>query len=111
MQASLPDCACAHVASGQEVPEGYDSSGRSIASRQAPPQAVHDAVCRPPYRASGSPSYFFYSVDVGPSHNIFLSNYMDYTEGSQQWLWLKGDLARIDRTLTPWVTVSFHNPW
>ncbi|CAK0736397.1 hypothetical protein CVIRNUC_000740 [Coccomyxa viridis] len=64
-----------------------------------------------PYRASGSPSYFFYSVDVGPSHNIFLSNYIDYTEDSQQWLWLKGDLARIDRTLTPWVTVSFHNPW
>ena len=64
-----------------------------------------------PYRASGSPSYFFYSVDVGPSHNIFLSNYIDYTEGSQQWIWLKGDLARIDRTLTPWVTVNFHNPW
>ena len=53
VQASLPDCACAHVASGQEVPEGYDSSGRSIASRQAPPQAVHDAVCRPPIERAG----------------------------------------------------------
>ena len=64
-----------------------------------------------PYRASGSPSYFFYSVNVGPSHNIFLSNYIDYTVGSQQYIWLKADLANINRTLTPWVTVNFHNPW
>ncbi|CAK0783284.1 hypothetical protein CVIRNUC_006483 [Coccomyxa viridis] len=64
-----------------------------------------------PHAASGSPSYFFYSADVGPSHNIFLSNYVDYTEGSAQWIWLKQDLADIDRTKTPWVTVNFHNPW
>ena len=64
-----------------------------------------------PYQASGSPSYFFYSVDVGPSHNIFLSNYVDYTAGSQQWIWLKDDLAHIDRSRTPWTTISFHNPW
>lgn len=55
-----------------------------------------------PHAASGSPSYFFYSADVGPSHNIFLSNYVDYTEGSAQWIWLKQDLADIDRTKTPW---------
>jgi len=64
-----------------------------------------------PHAASGSSSYFYYSADVGPSHNIFLSNYMDYTEGSAQYNWLKQDLADIDRTVTPCVTVNFHNPW
>lgn len=69
------------------------------------------AAAQTPYRASASPSYFFYSVNVGPSHNIFLSNYIDYTVGSQQYIWLNADLANINRSKTPWVTVNFHNPW
>ena len=72
---------------------------------------IPGAAVQTPYRASGSPSYFFYSVNVGPSHNIFLSNYIDYTVGSQQYIWLKAYLRNIDRSQTPWVTVNFHNPW
>lgn len=36
---------------------------------------------------------------------------MDYTSGSQQFDWLAADLESVDRRITPWVTVSFHNPW
>jgi hypothetical protein len=64
-----------------------------------------------PHVAAGSPSYFFYSVQAGPSHNIFLSNYVDYTPGSDQARWLEADLKTVNRSVTPWVTVSFHNPW
>ena len=35
----------------------------------------------------------------------------DYMEDSAQYKWLKQELAEIDRTVTPWVTVNFHNPW
>ncbi|EIE25875.1 Metallo-dependent phosphatase [Coccomyxa subellipsoidea C-169] len=64
-----------------------------------------------PHLASQSPSYFFYSVNAGPTHNIILSNYVDYTEDSPQRNWLAEDLMRVDRSATPWVTVTFHNPW
>ena len=41
---------------------------------------AHMLCCWPqtPHNASGSPSYFFYSVNAGPTHNIQLSNYVDY---------------------------------
>eukprot|EP00897_Mesotaenium_endlicherianum_P001572 jgi/Mesen1/1442/ME000132S00381 len=56
-------------------------------------------------------SYFFYSHEAGPVHAIFLSVYHDYTPGSRQWQFLYDDLRSVDRTVTPWVTVSMHNPW
>lgn len=37
-----------------------------------------------PHDACGSPSQFFYSIETGPVHSIFLSNYHDYTTGSDQ---------------------------
>ena len=37
-----------------------------------------------PHNACGSPSQFFYSIETGPVHSIFLSNYHDYTTGSDQ---------------------------
>ncbi len=30
---------------------------------------------------------------------------------SPQRNWLAEDLMRVDRSATPWVTVTFHNPW
>ena len=41
-------------------------------------------------------------VNVGPTHNIFLSSYIDYTTGSAQYNWLLNDLQSIDRSKTPW---------
>ncbi|BDA44108.1 Purple acid phosphatase 15 [Coccomyxa sp. Obi] len=64
-----------------------------------------------PSLASMSPSYFFYSVNAGPTHNIILSNYIDYTDFSPQKNWLTRDLMNVDRSVTPWVTITFHNPW
>ncbi|KAK9917889.1 hypothetical protein WJX75_009307 [Coccomyxa subellipsoidea] len=61
--------------------------------------------------ASSSRSFQYYSVDVGPVHNILLSSYADYTVGSAQYNWLLNDLLSIDRTKTPWVTASTHHPW
>ncbi|KAK9797409.1 hypothetical protein WJX73_007209 [Symbiochloris irregularis] len=58
-----------------------------------------------------SGSYFYHSENFGPVHSIFLSNYYDYTPGSAQWTWLWQDLHNVNRTATPWVFVSFHNPW
>lgn len=37
-----------------------------------------------PHDACGSPSQFYYSIETGPVHSIFLSNYHDYTTGSDQ---------------------------
>lgn len=48
-------------------------------------------------------------VDIGPTHNIFLSSYSDYTQGSDQWNWLQNDLQSIDRTKTPWWVSFFCN--
>ena len=31
-------------------------------------------------------SYFFHSSDIGPTHSIFLSVYVDYTPGAAPWL-------------------------
>ena len=45
-------------------------------------------------------------MDIGPTHNIFLSPYIDFRPGSDQYDWFYNDLISIDRTLTPWVTVS-----
>lgn len=41
-------------------------------------------------------------VNVGVTHNIFLSSYIDYTTGSAQYNWLLNDLQSIDRSKTPW---------
>ncbi len=53
-------------------------------------------------RASASTNFQYYSVNVGPVHNIFLSSYIDYTVGSAQYNWLLNDLEAIDRSKTPW---------
>ena len=53
-------------------------------------------------RASASTNFQYYSVDVGVTHNIFLSSYTDYTVGSAQYNWLLNDLEAIDRSKTPW---------
>lgn len=37
-----------------------------------------------PHAASGSGSQFFYSIEAGPVHSIVLSNYHNYTRGSEQ---------------------------
>ena len=47
-----------------------------------------------PHTQSGSDSPLWYSVDVGPAHMIYLSNYDSFVEGSDQYSWLVSDLAK-----------------
>jgi hypothetical protein len=53
----------------------------------------------------------YYSVNVGPAHIIMLNNYVPYGPTSQMYKWLENDLANVDRTVTPWLFVTFHAPW
>jgi len=61
--------------------------------------------------SSKSNNYFFHSMEYGPVHSISLSVYFNYLPGSPQWNWLWQDLLSVNRTLTPWIVVNFHNPW
>ena len=68
-----------------------------------------------------SPDSLFYSFNLGLMHIVMLQGYCPsmknvlqqpcLAEGSAQLLWLKGDLARVDRGVTPWVVVGFHQPF
>lgn len=61
--------------------------------------------------ASGSDSPLWYSVNVGPAHMVYLSNYADFQVGSDQHNWLLRDLAAYDQVSTPWLVATFHAPW
>ena len=43
--------------------------------------------------ASGSDNPLWYSVNVGPAHMIYLSNYAAFEVGTDQYEWLMSDLA------------------
>ncbi|KAL8140582.1 hypothetical protein V2J09_006603 [Rumex salicifolius] len=66
-----------------------------------------------PFKESSSTSNLYYSFDVagGSVHVIMLGSYVDYGIGSDQYKWLQADLARVERTRTPWVFVLLHAPW
>jgi hypothetical protein len=52
-----------------------------------------------------------YSFEQGPAHMVMLCSYADFSVGSAQYQWLQEDLAKIDRTKTPWVIGVWHTPW
>ncbi|PNY14255.1 purple acid phosphatase [Trifolium pratense] len=64
-----------------------------------------------PFQESGSNSNLYYSFDVIGAHIIMLGSYADFNVESQQYEWLKLDLAKIDRVKTPWVITLVHAPW
>lgn len=64
-----------------------------------------------PHRSSQSPSKLYYSYQVGPVHVIMLGSYEQFSRTSPQHAWLIQELARVDRTLTPWVIAATHAPW
>ncbi|EFH51417.1 hypothetical protein ARALYDRAFT_904527 [Arabidopsis lyrata subsp. lyrata] len=55
-----------------------------------------------PSSESGSNSNFYYSFDVGGVHFVMLG---------AQYAWLKEDLSKVDRTVTPWLVATMHLPW
>ncbi|CEG39650.1 hypothetical protein PPTG_11389 [Plasmopara halstedii] len=67
----------------------------------------------------------WYSVDIGLIHLVFLDDYTGSrgtnttVVGTASWLadrnaqleWVKSDLERVNRSITPWVLVIKHNPF
>uniref|UniRef100_A0A7N0UBV4 Purple acid phosphatase n=1 Tax=Kalanchoe fedtschenkoi TaxID=63787 RepID=A0A7N0UBV4_KALFE len=64
-----------------------------------------------PFEESGSTSNLYYSFDVVGAHIIMLGSYTKFDAGSEQYTWLKADLAKVDRSATPWLIVLIHAPW
>jgi hypothetical protein len=50
----------------------------------------------------------WWSYEVGLIHFIGMSTEHNYTTGSPQWLWLKNDLEKVDRAVTPWIIFGGH---
>lgn len=64
-----------------------------------------------PSEESGSTSNFYYSFNAGGIHFIMLGAYVDYNSTGAQYAWLKEDLHKLDRTVTPWLVAAWHPPW
>lgn len=52
----------------------------------------------------------FYSYEVGGVHVIALSAYEDLSATSPQTVFIKNDLAAVNRTRTPWLVCVWHPP-
>ena len=48
----------------------------------------------------------YWSYDVGLIHFVGISTEHNYTEGSNQYNWLRADLAAVNRNITPWIILS-----
>ncbi|XXG64999.1 hypothetical protein AAC387_Pa05g2809 [Persea americana] len=75
------------------------------------PFKSYNARWRMPFEESGSNSNLYYSFDVAGVHILMLGSYTDFKAGSDQYKWLQADLARVDRTKTPWLVALIHAPW
>mmetsp|Transcript_12903 Transcript_12903/g.21607 ORF Transcript_12903/g.21607 Transcript_12903/m.21607 type:complete len:502 (-) Transcript_12903:312-1817(-) len=74
----------------------------------------------PPAATTGQRE-LYYSYDAGLVHWVMVAGYCSemrststqpcLAEGSPQMKWLQADLAGVDRALTPWVVVVFHQPY
>lgn len=53
---------------------------------------------------------FWYAFTYGNMFVVQLSSEHNFTQGSEQWLWLQTTLAAVDRAITPWVVVTLHRP-
>jgi len=52
----------------------------------------------------------YYSFSYGPSHNIVLNAFADFTPSSRQYKWLVSELRDINRGSSPWLTITVHCP-
>ncbi|KAH0453779.1 hypothetical protein IEQ34_018103 [Dendrobium chrysotoxum] len=85
----------------------------SIPFLQPKPFKSYNARWHMPFEQSASPSNLFYSFDAagGQVHVLMLGSYADFEVGSEQYRWLKADLAKVDRERTAWVIGVLHAPW
>ncbi|KAJ8767226.1 hypothetical protein K2173_013623 [Erythroxylum novogranatense] len=64
-----------------------------------------------PYKASGSSAPFWYSIKRASAYIIVLSSYSAYGKYTPQYMWLKAELPKVNRSETPWLIVLMHSPW
>ena len=88
-----------------------------------------------PFAEAGSSSSHYYSFETAGVHVVMLGSYIDYVARAQpncfspihyrrlcvrrwgdnaaaaQLAWLKADLAKVNRTRTPWLVGVLHAPW
>uniref|UniRef100_A0A1J3ECL3 Purple acid phosphatase n=1 Tax=Noccaea caerulescens TaxID=107243 RepID=A0A1J3ECL3_NOCCA len=64
-----------------------------------------------PFKESGSPSPLYYSFNAGGIHFVMLGAYIAYDKSGKQYEWLKKDLEKVDRSVTPWLVATWHPPW
>lgn len=72
---------------------------------------AYDKRFHTPSTFSQSNTNLYYSYEVAGLHVIMLGCYADYSRRSQQYAWLETDLAKVDRSRTPWLIVGMHAPW
>ncbi|MCO5577886.1 hypothetical protein L7F22_031721 [Adiantum nelumboides] len=73
--------------------------------------ASYNARFAAPHQESGSGSKLFYSFDAGGIHFIMLGGYVDYNRTGEQYIWLRKDLEKVNRSVTPWLIAAWHPPW
>ncbi|PSS29463.1 Purple acid phosphatase [Actinidia chinensis var. chinensis] len=73
-----------------------------------------------PFRASNSTAPFWYSIKRASAYIIVLSSYSAYVTSTYpsfpgkytpQYQWLAEELAKVNRSETPWLIVLMHSPW
>ncbi|XP_068661164.1 probable inactive purple acid phosphatase 27 [Aristolochia californica] len=52
----------------------------------------------------------WYSIEQASVHFTVISTEHDWTEGSEQYEWIKKDLSLVDRSQTPWIIFTGHRP-
>lgn len=52
----------------------------------------------------------WYSIEQGPVHFTIISTEHDWKPNSEQYNWIKSDMASVDRTRTPWLIFTGHRP-
>jgi acid phosphatase type 7 len=53
---------------------------------------------------------FWWSTEMGLTHQTQISSEHDYTPGSVMYKWLENDLKSVDREKTPWLFLHLHRP-
>ncbi|KAL5760345.1 hypothetical protein ACOSQ2_019183 [Xanthoceras sorbifolium] len=52
----------------------------------------------------------WYSIEQGPVHFTVISTEHDWSQDSEQYDWMKKDMASVDRSKTPWLIFAGHRP-
>ena len=91
--------------------EYADARARRIRRRVPAHSNINNAIsrtCPPAMPPSPHALQNFFSYNAGPVHVISLASFYDggFGASSRMTVFLKADLAAIDRSVTPWVIVQ-----